>query len=334
MTARTSLGRGLGALIPTGASVMEELPTSSIVPNPQQPRRTFEDEPISDLAASIRQVGILQPVVVRPLGDGSYQLVVGERRWRAARRAGLSTIPALVIETDERGALERALVENVHRQDLNPLEEAAAYQQLVDEAGLTHEDLAERLGLSRPTVSNALRLLDLPGSIQRLMVERKLSAGHARALLGLNGHPLQERVAQRVVAEGLSVRQAEELVRGYRVDIPRVSSPRKRTRANLEDLGDALSDALATRVRVTMGKRKGWVVIECGSRDDLDRICEGLLHQPGEDPRAGDPAAPTVTRPQGPGPWRSTEAMDDEEGPHQEAARRVTSSAREPFVDY
>jgi ParB family chromosome partitioning protein len=279
VTARTGLGKGLGALIPTGASVLEELPTSAIVANPNQPRRSFDDETISDLAASIRQVGMLQPVVVRPAGSGSYQLVVGERRWRAARRAGLSQVPAIVIETDERGALERALVENVHRQDLNPLEEAAAYAQLIEEAGLTHEDLAERLGLSRPAVTNALRLLDLPPVVQRLIAERRISAGHGRALLGLNGHPLQERVAQRVVAEGLSVRQAEQLVRSHRVDVPRGTSPRRPQRAPLEEIGEALSEALSTRVRVTMGKRKGWVVIECGSRADLDRVCEGILRR-------------------------------------------------------
>jgi len=292
MTGRTGLGRGLGALIPTGASVMEELPTSSVVPNPRQPRQTFDDEAISDLAASIRQVGILQPVVVRPAGDGTYQLVVGERRWRAARRAGLALIPALVIETDEQGALERALVENVHRQDLNAVEEAAAYQQLIDEAGLTHEDLAERLGLSRPTVTNALRLLDLPPSVQRLVVDRKLSAGHGRALLGLAGHPLLERVAQRVAAEGMSVRKTEEVVRGYRLNLPQdtPSVPRARP-ATLDDMGEALSEALQTRVRVTMGKRKGHVVIECGSRDDLQRVCQGLLRRT-DGPEAGQGPVP------------------------------------------
>jgi ParB family chromosome partitioning protein len=261
---------------------MEELPTASVVPNPRQPRQTFDDEAISDLAASIRQVGILQPVVVRPAGDGTYQLVVGERRWRAARRAGLAQIPALVIETDEQGALERALVENVHREDLNAVEEAAAYQQLIEEAGLTHEDLAERLGLSRPTVTNALRLLDLPPSVQRLLVDRRLSAGHGRALLGLAGHPLLERVAQRVAAEGMSVRKTEEVVRGYRLNLPQdtPSVPRARP-ATLDDMGEALSEALQTRVRVTMGKRKGHVVIECGSRDDLQRVCQGILRRSG-----------------------------------------------------
>jgi len=286
VTARTGLGKGLGALIPSGASVLEELATTSIVPNPNQPRRTFDDEPISDLAASIRQVGILQPLVVRPIGGGQYQLVVGERRWRAARRAGLSVVPALVVETDERGSLERALIENVHRQDLNPLEEAAGYAQLIEEAGLTHEDLAERLGLSRPAVSNALRLLDLPPTLQKMIADRRISAGHGRALLGLNGHPLQERLAQRVVAEGLSVRQAEEIVRNHRIDVPRGTSPRRATRASLDDMGVALSEALATRVRVTMGKRKGWVLIECGSRADLERVCGGLLRK--EDAIAGD----------------------------------------------
>ena len=332
MSARVSLGRGLGALIPTGASVMEELPTSSIVPNPNQPRRTFDDEPISDLAASIRQVGILQPVVVRPLGDGTYQLVVGERRWRAARRAGLSMVPALVIETDERGALERALVENVHRQDLNALEEAAAYQALLDEAGLTHENLAERLGLSRPTVTNALRLLDLPAAIQRLMVERRLSAGHARALLGLNGHPLQERVAQRAVAEGLSVRQTEDLVRGYRVDLPRVATPAKRAKATLQDVGEALSDALATRVRVQMGKRKGWVVIECGSRDDLDRICAELLKAGEQPPQPPEPLEQEAAGAEGPEPSRAPAEAIDEVDDAEESPFASLSS--DPFLEY
>ncbi|MGH2717585.1 MAG: ParB/RepB/Spo0J family partition protein [Actinomycetota bacterium] len=289
MTARSGLGKGLGALIPSGASVLEELPTNAIVANPNQPRRTFDDEPISDLAASIRQVGILQPLVVRPIGGGQYQLVVGERRWRAARRAGLVVVPALVVETDERGSLERALIENVHRQDLNSLEEAAGYAQLIEEAGLTHEDLAERLGLSRPAVTNSLRLLDLPPTLQKMIVDRKMSAGHGRALLGLNGHPLQERVAQRVAAEGLSVRQAEELVRNHRVDVPRETSHRKATRANLDEMGVALSEALATRVRVTMGKRKGWVLIECGSRADLERVCGGLLQR--EEAIAGELSA-------------------------------------------
>ena len=280
MTARTGLGRGLGALIPSGANALEELPITSVVANPGQPRQIFDDETISDLAASIRQVGILQPIVVRPLGDGTYQIVVGERRWRAARRAGLTMLPALVIETDERGSLERALIENVHRQDLNPLEEAAAYLQLVEEAGLTHEELAERLGLSRPAVTNALRLLDLPSPIQRLIVERRLSAGHGRALLGLGTHPLLERVAQRVAAEGMSVRQTEELVRSYRVDVPKQPSGRPKSgRAVLEDMGEVLSEALETRVRVQMGKRKGWVVIEAGSRTDLQRICDELLRR-------------------------------------------------------
>jgi ParB family chromosome partitioning protein len=304
VSARTGLGRGLGALIPTGASVLEELPASSIVRNPRQPRQMFDDEGISDLAASIRQVGILQPVVVRPAGDGTYQLVVGERRWRAARRAGLAMIPALVIETDEQGALERALVENVHRQDLNPLEEAAAYQQLLDEAGLTHENLAERLGLSRPAVTNALRLLDLPAPVQRLIIERRLSAGHGRALLGMADHPLLERVAQRVAAEGLSVRKTEEVVRGYRLDLPPQGPSRHRARpATLEDMGEALSEALQTRVRVTMGKRKGHVVIECGSRDDLQRVCEGLMRRTEADgPAAGEvPAGPDGSLRNGPG---------------------------------
>lgn len=296
MTPRRGLGRGLGALIPTGASVMEELPVEAIVPNPRQPRRTFDEEAIDSLAASIRQVGVLQPVVVRPAGDGLYQLVLGERRWRAARRAGLGGVPALVVETDERGALERALVENIHRQDLNPIEEAAAYEQLLDEAGLTHEDLAERLGLSRPAVSNALRLLELPPPVQRLIVEGRLTAGHGKALLGLAASPLIERVAQRVAAGGLSVRETEVLVRRHRpgaADRP-PQQPARLLAAGMGEVAELLSEELQTRVQVTLGRRKGRIVIECGSAADLGRICRRILEgrcdagEPGPQQEAGE----------------------------------------------
>lgn len=273
MTQRSGLGRGLGALIPSASGGLQEIPTSDIAPNPRQPRRNFDPHSISDLAASIRQVGVLQPVVVRAVGD-RYELVMGERRWRAAERAGLVTIPAIVVETDDRGALERAVMENIHRADLNPLEEAAAFQQLIQEAGLTHEQLAERVGLSRPQISNTLRLLELPAGVQRLLFEGKISAGHARALLGLQGHPLIERVALRVAAEALSVRQTEELVRTSQF-AEQAASPgpsRSQSSPGLIELGERLSDELSTRVTVSMGRRKGKIVIEVGSVDDLERI--------------------------------------------------------------
>ncbi|MGH2769391.1 MAG: ParB/RepB/Spo0J family partition protein [Actinomycetota bacterium] len=267
---------------------MEELATSAIVPNPRQPRRRFDDDAIADLAASITQVGMLQPVVVRRLGMSTYELVVGERRWRAARRAGLATIPALIVETDEQGSLERALVENLHRENLTAIEEAAGYQQLIEEAAFTHEQLAERLGFSRPTVTNALRLLELPASIQRLILDRRLSAGHGRALLGMGKHPLLERVALRVAGEGLSVRETEDLVRQYRVENPpkdpdplpeTFTSPRPAL-PGIDELSATLAEGLQTRVRITRGKKKGKMVIEFGSFDELYRIAHRILPQP------------------------------------------------------
>lgn len=251
----------------------------SIVPNRRQPRRAFDEEGLATLAASMRQVGVLQPVVVRSKEDGRFELVLGERRWRAARRAGLANVPALVVETDDRGALQRAVVENIHRQDLNPLEEAAAYQQLIEEGGLTHEQLAEQLGLSRPSISNTLRLLDLPPSVQRMVMEGKLSAGHARALLPLAENPLLERVAARVAGEGLSVRQAEELSRRYSIEGKAATSPggKRRLPAGMAELSERLSEELNTRVTVAMGRRKGKIVIELGSREDLERVARRLL---------------------------------------------------------
>jgi ParB family chromosome partitioning protein len=284
MTTKGGLGRGLGSLIPAGASRLEELSPSEISPNPRQPRRSFDEESLADLAASIRQVGLLQPVVVRPSPDGKYELVLGERRWRASVRAGLSSVPAIVMETDDRGMLERALVENLHRRDLNAVEEAAAFQQLLEEAGLTHEELAERIGLSRPAISNSLRLLDLPAGVQRMIVEAKLTAGHGRALLGA-APGLVERLALRVAAEGLSVREAEELVRrsgaaGEALPSGDGGPPApagKVSPAGLIRASEALSDALGTRVKVTMGARKGKIVIEFGSVGDLDRIYQKII---------------------------------------------------------
>ena len=280
MTVKGGLGKGLGALIPTGARSLQEIDASEISPNPKQPRRTFDDEALATLAASIRRLGLLQPVVVRRTDPGGYQLVMGERRWRACQRAGLVTIPALVIETDDRGALERALVENIHRQDLNAIEEAAAYRQLLDEAGLTHEQLAERVGLSRPSISNAIRLLELPDSVQKLVIQGRLSAGHARSLLGLSGHPLLERIAQKVAGSGLSVRQTEELVRRQagESDLPgRSAKSPSPASAGLAEAAERLGEALQTRVKVAKGRGKGKIIIEFGSLDDLDRLVHAIL---------------------------------------------------------
>lgn len=285
MTTRSVLGRGLGALIPPGARTLEEIPIGQIVANPRQPRRHFEEEPLSNLAASIRRLGLLQPVVVRRIDQERYELVMGERRWRAAHRAGLTAVTAIVMDTDERGSIERALVENLHREDLNPIEEAAAYRQLLDEAGLTHEQLAERVGMSRPSITNSLRLLELPEEIQQLIVQRRLSSAHGKALLGLAGHPLLERISQKVAAAGLSVRETEDLVRREQEHMggPGSKVPGGRPRASngaLTEVADRLSDSLGTRVQVTMGKGRGKIVINFGSVDDLYRL-EALISRSG-----------------------------------------------------
>jgi ParB family transcriptional regulator, chromosome partitioning protein len=277
MNTRGGLGKGLGALIPAGATTLEEIPPSTISPNRRQPRKRMDEEALKTLSASIRQLGLLQPVVVRRRPGSGFELVMGERRWRAAQMAGLSTIPALVIDTDDRGALERALVENIHRQDLNAIEEAAAYRQLLDEAGLTHEQLAERVGLSRPAVSNAMRLLDLPDSVQAMVISGRLSAGHARALLGLEGNPLLERLAQRVASAGLSVRETEELVRRERGQEPASGVATKAGKPagqdpGLMEISELLSEELETRVQVSMGRGRGRIVIDFGSPEDLVRI--------------------------------------------------------------
>jgi len=281
------LGKGLEALIPTGAGQpvggLEEIPVAAIRPNPFQPRREFDEEALSALAESIREVGILQPVLVRRDGD-SYQLIAGERRWRAARRLGLVRIPALVRESDDAAALEQALVENVHRADLNVLEEAAAYQQLIEDFGLTHEEVAARVGRSRATVSNTLRLLQLPPAVQRLVRDGSLSMGHARALLGTPDRAVQEQLAQQVASEGWSVRATEEAVRaamteaGDEEDGPaarpadKTASPRKLRPPGLLELEQLLGDHLETRVQVTMGGKRGRVVVEFSDLEDLERI--------------------------------------------------------------
>jgi ParB family chromosome partitioning protein len=282
---RSGLGRGLGALIPTEfvndrGSALADLPLSSIVPNPHQPRGDFDEELLASLAASIRELGVLQPVLVRQLDDGQYELIAGERRWRAAKRAGLQTIPALIKTVSNAASLEQALVENLHRQDLNALEEAAAYQQLIEDFGLTHDELATRVGKSRAGVTNALRLFQLPPGIQRLVVDHQLSAGHARALLGTPDRAFQESLARRAVAEDLSVRAVEEAVRlrnelgqslrpGSDGDPPPVARLRP---AGLHALEELLAEHLETRVKIDLGARKGRLTIEFADLDDLERI--------------------------------------------------------------
>ena len=233
MERRSGLGKGLAALIPAEArrrrrrQSLQELPVAAIEPNPNQPRSHFDEESLADLTASIRELGVLQPVLVRAAEPGRYQLIAGERRWRAARRAGLDTIPAIVRETDDLGSIEQALVENLHRQDLTALEEAAAYQQLIEDFELTHDDVATRVGKSRVAVTNTLRLLQLPPTIQHLLADGRLTAGHARALLGTPDRGFQEALARRAVAEHLSVRAVEEAVRAHAAGADRVDGCRR-----------------------------------------------------------------------------------------------------------
>jgi ParB family chromosome partitioning protein len=251
-----------------------ELPLDSIVPNPRQPRTVFDEEAMAELVHSIKEVGLLQPVVVRPVGEGRYELVMGERRWRATRESGLDTIPAIVRETGDDIMLRDALLENLHRSQLNPLEEAAAYQQLLDDFECTHTELADRIGRSRPQISNTLRLLQLTPAVQRRVAAGVLSAGHARALLGVADAAAQEKLAARVVAEGISVRALEELVSlgvAESEDKPRARA-RRPVAPGLADLEDRLGDRLDTRVKVTMGKAKGKIAIEFASLGDLERI--------------------------------------------------------------
>jgi ParB family transcriptional regulator, chromosome partitioning protein len=280
---RGGLGKGLGALIPPGTELdaevggLEELPIAAIAPNRFQPRDHFDEAALGALADSIRAVGVLQPVLVRPAGDG-YELIAGERRWRAARRVGMQTIPALVRETDDSAALEHALIENLHRDELNPLEEAAAYQQLIEDFGLTHDEVAARVGKGRATVTNSLRLLQLPPSIQRMVQERKLQMGHARALLGTPDRAFQEQLAKQIVSEDLSVRATEEAVREHQgTEAPendRSGEPRGRKLRppGLLELEELLGDYLETRVAISMGSARGKVVVEFSTLEDLERI--------------------------------------------------------------
>ena len=293
------LGKGLGALIPSEAGSIEgdaprlvDLPIDSIIPNQHQPRVHFDEESLAELAASIREIGVLQPVLVRPIGDSAYELVAGERRWRAARRAGLSVIPAIVRDTNDLGLVERALVENLHRQDLTPLEEAAAYQQLIEDFNLTHEQVANRVGKSRSAVTNTLRLMSLPPGIQHLLADGRLSAGHARALLGTPDRTLQEQLARQAAAENWSVRMLEEVVRdrGEPSTVTRLPvrvtdgaglTPTTVLRApGLLELEELLAEHLQTRVGVTMGAKRGRVVIDFADLEDLERIYHVMTNPP------------------------------------------------------
>jgi ParB family chromosome partitioning protein len=276
-------GEAAGGLGEVAGARYEEVAVTAITPNPRQPRRTFDEDALDELAESIKQVGLLQPVVVRAVGVGRYELVMGERRWRAAQRAGLTEIGAIVKQTQDDDLLRDALIENLHRQQLDPLEEAAAYQQLLDDFGATHEELARKIGRSRPHISNTLRLLNLPPTVQKRVAAGVLSAGHARALLSLDGPDAQDRLATRIVAEGLSVRAVEEIVAVGSDD----AAPRRTVRTiakpptapGLDRLADRLSDLFETRVKVELGKRKGKIVVEFASPEDLERIVKVMSPQ-------------------------------------------------------
>jgi len=257
----------------------EEVQVGSIAPNPRQPRRTFDEDALDELAASIAEVGLLQPVVVRKISDGSYELVMGERRWRASQRAGLDVIPAIVRDTNDDDMLRDALMENLHRQQLDPLEEAAAYQQLLDDFGATHEQLAQKVGRSRPHISNTLRLLNLPPAVQKKVAAGVISAGHARALLSIEDPAGQERLAQKIVAEGLSVRAVEEIVmfgEEGRVKSQRKAPVNRPVAPALRVLADRLSDRFETRVKVELGRIKGKITVEFATIDDLERIVKAM----------------------------------------------------------
>jgi ParB family transcriptional regulator, chromosome partitioning protein len=287
MSKRGGLGRGLSALIPGAPEAGEastgllEVPANAIAPNPKQPRSRFDDETLKELAASIREVGILQPIVVRRTGQG-YEVVTGERRLRAAKLAGLATVPVVLRDSDDSDLLREALIENIHREDLNPIELGEAFRQLLDELGLKQEELADRVGVSRSHIANTIRLLALPFEVQQLLTDEKISAGHARALLALGDQDAITSLSLRVVAEDLSVRETEEIVRRF-IEAPAEPSPKKKsepsdaTDPNLAEVEEILSEQLATRVVIRMGRRRGQVLIDFGSADDLDRIVSEII---------------------------------------------------------
>ena len=287
MSARKGgLGRGLDALIPTSiipteiktqtgviAAGRDEIDVNNISANPKQPRTVFDEDQLTELALSIKEVGLLQPPVVRSIGNGKYQLIMGERRFRAAKLAGLKSIPVIIRQTSDDQLLREALVENIHRSQLNPLEEAAAYQQLLNDFGYTHDELAMKLSKSRPVITNTMRLLNLPPAVQRRVAAGVISAGHARALLSLTDEKEIENLANRIVSEGLTVRAVEEIVAsgGAKVKAGSVRSG-KIIAPKLKQIADDLSDHLDTRVNVELGKQKGKIVIEFATIEDLERI--------------------------------------------------------------
>jgi ParB family chromosome partitioning protein len=272
----TPVERGGQELQPVPGARFLEIPVGSIVPNPKQPRQVFDDEMLDELKISIQEVGFLQPIVVREMGQDKYELVMGERRWRAAQALGREQIPAIIRDTRDDDMLRDALLENIHRAQLNPLEEAAAYQQLLEEFGATHDELARKIGRSRPQISNTIRLLNLPAQVQRRVAAGVLSAGHARALLSLDDSSAQESLATRIVAEGLSVRATEELVTLALSDgAAKQAAQKRRAKPHapaLSDLADRLSDRFDTRVKVDIGRSKGKITIEFATVDDLERI--------------------------------------------------------------
>jgi ParB family chromosome partitioning protein len=272
----SSARAGEPGLAPVPGARFAEVPVRAIVPNPKQPRQVFDEEALEELKHSIQEVGFLQPIVVRQLDSERYELVMGERRWRAAQELERESIPAIIRDTRDDAMLRDALLENIHRANLNPLEEAAAYQQLLEEFGATHEELARRIGRSRPQISNTIRLLNLPAQVQRRVAAGVLSAGHARALLGLDSAEAQESLALRIVAEGLSVRATEELVALANAEGESKAGPAPRRpkphAPGLTDLAERLSDRFDTRVKVDLGRNKGKITIEFATVDDLERI--------------------------------------------------------------
>jgi len=309
---KSGLGRGLDALIPTGSTVMpprdgggsgtglQEISVSSIDPNPNQPRNHFDEDALAELSASIKAIGLLQPVLVRPSSTPDrFELIAGERRWRASKRAGLSTIPAIVRVTDDVSSVEQALVENLHRQDLTPLEEAAAYQQLLEDFSMTHEQVAAKVGKSRSAITNSLRLLTLPPTIQQYLAEGRLSAGHAKALLGTPDRALQESLARVAVEQSLTVRGLEEAVRnavnpgavsttvtpkpGTTGVKPKTGTPGRVNlvkEPGLHELEELLSEHLATPVTVTLSGKHGKMVVEFADLEDLERIYRLMTEGP------------------------------------------------------
>lgn len=300
MARSSGLGKGLSSIIPTAelsetdttrGAVLSDIPVASVSPNPNQPRVHFDEESLTELSASIAEMGVLQPILVRPVDGGAFELIAGERRWRAAQRAGLTTIPAVIRMTDDATSVEQALVENLHRQDLTALEEAAAFQQLLDEFGLTHDQVATRVGKSRSAITNSLRLLGLPPAVQHLLADGKLSAGHARALLGTPDRARQEQLAREAAAGGWSVRMVEDAVRADGTPalgaVPEHSGPEPVDGAGLTpstrlrppgllELEHLLAEHLDTRVSVQMTAKKGRVSIEFADLEDLERIYRAM----------------------------------------------------------